>query len=206
MTKQGFSTDTSPSLLLRVRDPNDAEAWDQFLQIYTSIVRSYCFQRRIQASDVDDIVQEVMTAVSRGIRNFDYDPNKGRFRSWLGTVTANRIKAFFNRESRRNSHVVTDQTESGRMEGPWSDPDSEWTEIFSQRIFQLACNRIRGDFTDRTWECFVATWIRNESAPETAEKLQIPIHSVYVNKSRILKRLEKEVRLLAEDVPIPPGS
>ena len=29
----------------------------------------------------------------------------------------------------------------------------------------------------------------------------IPVHSVYVNKSRVLKRLENEVRILAEDVP-----
>ncbi|MEM8671344.1 MAG: sigma-70 family RNA polymerase sigma factor [Planctomycetota bacterium] len=195
-------TDTSPSLLIRIRDPEDSDAWGQFLALYTSIVRDYCIQRRLQPSDVDDLAQDVMTAVANSIRTFEYDPAKGRFRAWLGTVTANKIKSFLLKQSRRGGvpssrdHLVQVSNETV------SDPDSEWVSIFSERIFSTACARIRSKSAETAWACFEASWIRKSPASEVAETLGIPVHQVYVNTSRIMKRLESEVRLLAEDSPV----
>ena len=46
------------------------------------------------------------------------------------------------------------------------------------------------------------TWMENISAADVAAKLEIPIHSVYVNKSRVLKRLENEFLMLSDDYPL----
>jgi RNA polymerase sigma factor (sigma-70 family) len=198
---------TSPSLLIRIRNPGDVDAWGQFLDLYTTIVRDYCYQRKLQTADVDDIAQDVMALVTKTIQSFDYDPAKGRFRAWLGTVTANTIKTHLTREARRrkkstvpNGYEHTDL--SVGLPVHCSDPDSKWVEIFSERIFSAACARIRHNFNVVAWECFEATWIRNESASEIAGKLGISVHSVYVNKSRVLKRLESEIQLLADDLPV----
>ena len=198
-----MTSTTSPSLLLRVRNPEDKEAWDEFLDIYTPIVRTYCFQRQLQEADVNDIVQDVMSRIVKLIREFDYDPAKGKFRAWFGTIAANRIKTFVSRKSR------TEQAhgESGTptpIEN-YSDPDSEWIAIFSDQVYQAACARVRPAFEYTTWKCFEATWLRHEAAADVAADLGIPVHSVYVNKSRVLKRLENEVRILAEDVPFREG-
>jgi len=82
------------------------------------------------------------------------------------------------------------------------DPDSDWVRIFSERVLRSACDRIRKDFSDKTWSSFEATWVRNQNAGDVANKIGIPVHSVYVNKSRVLKRLESEIRMLADDMPI----
>ncbi len=190
---------TSPSLLLRIRDPNDQAAWEEFLSVYTVIIRDYCYQRRMQSADIDDVIQDVMMSVSRAIKRFEYDPAKGRFRAWLGTIAANCIKA---RMSRTNDKTVpTVSADDLILNGKCSDPDADWISVFSEHIFRTACNRVRKDFADKTWECFDASWIKNENAVEIAERLEIPVHSVYVNKSRVLKRLESEVKALTEDVP-----
>lgn len=198
---------TSPSLLIRIRNLGDADAWNQFLDLYTTIVRDYCYQRKLQTADVDDIVQDVMAAVTKTIRSFDYDPSKGRFRAWLGTITANTIKTHLTRESRRRNKTIKTKPEeyaNPNIGIPFqcSDPDSKWVEIFSERIFSVACARIRHNFSLVAWECFEATWLRNESASEIATKLGISVHSVYVNKSRVLKCLESEIQILAEDLPV----
>ena len=185
---------------MRIRNSDDRDAWDEFLDLYTPIVRAYCFQRRIQEADVDDIAQDVMSGVAKSIRSLQYDASKGRFRAWLGTVVANRIKTFINRNQYRNGKVTIDQSVS---DGQYADPDSDWVAIFSERILHVACNRIRCDFANQTWECFQATWVRHEPAADVAKNLGIPVHSVYVNKSRVLGRLKAEIRSLADDLPLP---
>ena len=47
------------------------------------------------------------------------------------------------------------------------------------------------------------TWLNNQPAAEVALILGLPIHTVYVNKSRVLKQLEAEVRALADDFLLP---
>ena len=190
---------TSPSLLLRIRDPNDQAAWEEFLSIYSVIVRDYCYQRQLQSADIDDVIQDVMMSVSTAIKRFEYDPAKGRFRAWLGTIAANCIKARMSRA--KDKSVPTVFADDLILNGTCSDPDADWVSVFSEQIVRTACNRIRKEFADNTWECFDASWIKNEDAVEIACRLGIPVHSVYVNKSRVLKRLESEVKLLADDLP-----
>lgn len=196
---------TSPSLLVRIRDPENTDAWEEFVEIYSPIVRRYCFQRGLQISDVEDITQDVMTTVTTKIRQFDYDPRRGRFRAWLGTVTANRIKTLLAKNSKRVGKVLQAVDEKDQSEHRYADPDSDWVDIFSEQIFRIACDRIRSVSSETAWRCFESTWIHNLSPQEVARRLEIAVHSVYVNKSRVLKRLEKEVQCLADDLPMIDG-
>ncbi len=54
-----------------------------------------------------------------------------------------------------------------------------------------------------TWQAFERVWIQGQGAAEAAADLGLSIEKVYVAKSRVLKRLEEEVRLLAEDALLP---
>ena len=188
---------TSASLLLRIRDPNDSDSWQQFESVYAPVIRSYCRRRGFQSSDIDDIAQEVMTAVSGAIQKFEYEPAKGRFRGWLATVTANKLRNFAAKSSikREQFSDYVDQL----ADSP--DSDSQWTELFMQQVFKAAQQKVRSEVGGKTWECFERTWIQNQTAAEVAEQLDIPIHSVYVNKSRVLKRLETEFLMLSNDFP-----
>ena len=56
---------TSSTLLARVRDAQDFEAWDQFLDIYTPMVRGFCSKRGLQAADAEDVSQVVSWNSSR---------------------------------------------------------------------------------------------------------------------------------------------
>jgi RNA polymerase sigma-70 factor (ECF subfamily) len=190
-------------LLIRIRDPLDQDAWSQFFELYEPIVRAYCFQRKIQRADIDDIAQEVMSAVSAAIKKFEYDPGRGRFRAWFGTVTASKINSFMGKQNRNQGGSSCNG--SPPIADQYVDPDTEWINIFSETVFRSACNRIRAGFSDSTWSSFEAIWMRNESAADVAVSLGIPVHSVYVNKSRVIKRLELEIRILADDMPIPRG-
>ena len=190
---------TSPSLLLRIRDPNDSESWQRFEAVYAPVIRSYCRRRGFQSTDIDDIAQEVMTSVAGAIQKFEYEPAKGRFRGWLATVTANKLRNFAAKSSIKPEQFVdyVDQLANS------PDSDSHWTELFMQQVFRAAREQVQQEVEEKTWQCFQKTWFENQPAADVAKDLNLPIHTVYVNKSRVLKRLENEFLMLSDDYPFP---
>lgn len=198
LSDERLSPQTSPSLLLRIRDSADEASWRVFSETYRPMVVSWCLKKGTPLSDAEDIAQEVMASVARAIKSFEYRPARGRFRAWLGTITANELNSHFGKKQRRPVGALP----SGSFAAPPADPDSDWVAVYASRIFEAACERVRGQFEPDTWHCFERTWIRKETAPQVASALGIPVHSVYVNKSRVLKRLEAEVLLLADEFPV----
>jgi RNA polymerase sigma-70 factor (ECF subfamily) len=87
--------------LVRIRDPNDKEAWRQFVQVYASVVYGFARQRGLQDADAADLMQEVFRAVAVSISRLDYDPGRRSFRGWLFTVTRNKLYNFLNGRRRR---------------------------------------------------------------------------------------------------------
>src|SRR5437762_5041573 len=82
---------TRPSLLVRIRDPRDAEAWSQFVDVYAPLVYGYARKRGLQDADAADLTQEVLRAVAAAIGRLDYDPQRGSFCGWLFTLAHHRL-------------------------------------------------------------------------------------------------------------------
>lgn len=191
---------THPSLLLRIRDASDADAWTEFVNVYGPIVYAYSRRRGLNDSDAADVTQEVMAQVAQSIGSFDYQPEKGRFRSWLGRVTKSKI----NRLRRRAEHSAGGERamQSELLENEVAEEtDSEWIEHFSAEIMNVALERIRPNFELATWQAFEAVWVHNRPAAEVAQEMGRPVVSVYLAKSRALARLRAEILSLAEDIP-----
>ena len=94
------SLGTRPSLLVRIRDPGDREAWRQFVALYAPLIHRLARQRGLQDADAADLTQDVLRAVAMAAPGLVYDPSRGSFRGWLFTVTCHKIHDF--RESRRH--------------------------------------------------------------------------------------------------------
>jgi RNA polymerase sigma-70 factor (ECF subfamily) len=193
------SLDTRPSLLLRLRDARDADAWETFVDTYGPLVYGYCRRKALQEADAADVTQEVLGEVARCIPAFRYDPERGRFRAWLGTLTRRRLARFLDSRQRRgpgsaSAHGLTD------VAGPEDDP--EWTTAFHQAVLQAALQRVRSHFEPTTWSAFERTWLEDRPPAEVAAELGIPLETVYVAKSRVLKALREKILELSEDLPL----
>jgi RNA polymerase sigma-70 factor (ECF subfamily) len=92
---------TRPSLLLRLRDPLDAESWRAFVTLYGPLILRFTRQAGLQDADAADVAQDVLARVARAIRDFTYRPECGRFRDWLGTAVRHRVRSFLKREAHR---------------------------------------------------------------------------------------------------------
>src|SRR5438552_10952747 len=82
---------TRASLLLRLGDPGDAEAWREFVDLYTPLVYGYARKQGLQDADAADLSQEVLGTVAGAMGRFQYDPGRGAFRNWLFTVVRRKL-------------------------------------------------------------------------------------------------------------------
>lgn len=201
MTGPLTSLETQSTLLLRIRDPKDAEAWRAFVALYGPLLYRYARSKGLQDADAADVGQDVLTQVARSMATFTYQPERGRFRDWLGTVTRQRIGRFV--ESQRRGARASGGEEGGdvlgRVVAPQAEP--EWTAEFNNHLLHAALARIRPLFQADNWRAFERVWFDQRPASEVAEGVGLPVAAVYVAKSRILKRLREEILLLAEDLP-----
>ncbi len=83
--------ETRPSLLIRVRDPADQAAWQEFAEIYRPVILRFARQKRLQAADAEDVAQEVLAAVAKAVEQREHDPKRAKFRTWLHRVATNAI-------------------------------------------------------------------------------------------------------------------
>lgn len=193
---------THPSLLLRVRDAGNHQAWNEFVDVYGPVIFNYCRLRQLQECDASDVAQEVLLRLSSALREFEYNPELGRFRDWLGVVTHRELLKFWNRRGRSQNlteSLAATQNESSTTEVP---ENSLWNDHFHSELLQAALVRIQSEFTEQTWAAFQLAWLEDQSPMQVAERLQIGIEKVYVAKSRALKRLREEVLRLSEDLPV----
>lgn len=184
--------ETRSSLLVRIRDPLDHVSWNSFVEIYVPLIYHYLRQRGLQDADASDVTQDVLTDVSRSIRSFDYQPEKGKFRNWLGMLAQRRCYKFW--EKNRPTNCAPEALAAVELE-----TDQVWCDTFQSHLLQLALAACKPRFEERTWQIFERTWLQSQKASQVSEELQIPLEIIYNARSRVLKQLEAEIVLMAED-------
>ena len=191
---------TQITLLQQVADQSDRRAWDRFAQTYGPLVYRYCQRRGLQEADALDVAQEVLLQVSRAIVDFRYDPERGRFRSWLGTVT-HRAMLKHAAQSRRSVIGLGGAASEQCLANYESQEslDEIWVESFNAHVYREATRRLRPHFSAETWHAFQATFAENRSPKEVADELQRTVGWVYQAKSQVTQRLRAEILYLAED-------
>lgn len=199
MEKQPSVRQTPPSLLLRIRNSGDQQAWQTFVDTYGPLIYNHCRQRGLQDADAADVMQLVLTQVSGSIKTFDYQPERGRFRDWLGTVTRHEIGRFAKKRERSAQPVGGDAQEAVLAGIESRGEDSAWTEEFNAHVYRTALDRVQPLFEEEVWKAFVAVWTNERPPEEVAQELGRRPDWVYKVKSRVLKRLEQEVKMLAEE-------
>lgn len=192
---------TRATLLIRLKDIDDAEAWSEFVQLYGPVVYGFARKRGLQDSDAADMVQEVLRSVARNAHRMEYDPKRGTFRGWLYTVTRNKIYNFLSAQKRqqRGAGDVSSQERLEAVADPKNDTEAVWELEYQRRLSSKAMDRVKHEFQPATWQAFWGTAVEGRAASEVGESLKMTSGAVYVAKSRVLARLRDEVqKLMAE--------
>ncbi len=186
---------TRASLLLRLRDSQDHEAWVEFVSLYEPVTYRLLRRCGLQDADAREVMQDLLMAVSRSIDRWDPAKERGSFRAWLRRVARNLV---INWLKQRQRHVIaTGGSDLQAMLSGLPDDSGPETAEFDQELrramFQRAAEQVRAEVQPATWQAFCETGIVGTSPAETAKKLGLTVGAVRVAKCRVLARLQAAV-------------
>jgi RNA polymerase sigma factor (sigma-70 family) len=197
----GDSPQTRASLLVRIRDSRDAQAWCQFVDLYAPLIHGFARKHGLQDADAADLTQDVLGVVARSIQKLEYDPRRGTFRSWLFTIVRNRVRNFLTR--RRPYEQGSGDTGTHNLleeqPDPSEAPDAGWEDHYHRQLFACAAKLVQARVHESTWQAFWQTTVEGRSPQDVAERLNITVAAVYLAKSRIMAQLKSCIRELQDE-------
>ena len=182
---------TRGSLLLRLQDDGaDRElSWQEFYETYAPVISGFARRAGCGASDVDDIVHDVMTGFFKASERFEYNPEFGRFRGYLKTATVNALRTRF-RKNRGKSTFDQELLEQqpAEVEALWSQ---EWLGQLIVRAMDSV--RMHSNIEISSWEAFELYGRRNVPVEEVSERLGMSPEAIRKAKSRISRLIRDEI-------------
>lgn len=189
---------TRGSLLLRLKEGDTLSrevSWDDFYRTYCPIIAGFARRAGCPATEVDDIIHEVMTGFFKASERFEYDPKQGRFRGYLKTATLNALRQRHRKERGKTSmdpSWMAQQPE--RVETLWA---REWLGQLIVRALEAV--RAGTSIEQRSWDAFELYGRRNVPIDEVAERLQMSPQAIRKAKSRISQLVRDEIDRLREE-------
>lgn len=182
---------TRVSFLKRLGDRDDALSWNEFHERYGELLFRYARRRGASWDEAEDIVQEVEMSLFRAMEEFQYDPARGRFRSYLRIAVIHamgrRAAKSPRREAGLDPHALADLVED-------DEPlDQRWENEWRLHRFRRAFRELAREFEPVTLEAFRLHVLADRSVEQTAEHLRLSKASVYQAKSRVLRRLKERI-------------
>jgi RNA polymerase sigma-70 factor (ECF subfamily) len=187
--------ETSHSLIARVKDLADGEAWTEFLGIYRPVVYRMAVRRGMQDADAQDVTQRVFLSVSQAIERWEPGPERPPFRAWLVTVTRNAITQWL-MQSRRDVGAGTSSLMDLLEALPSDDPQTTVEFLLEGRreALRWATQQIRAEFSESTWTLFWQTAVEGISVAKVAASSGRSPGAIYMARFRVLERLKQKVQ------------
>jgi RNA polymerase sigma-70 factor (ECF subfamily) len=191
---------TSQSLLERLHDRTDEQAWGRLLSVYEPWLRGWLSRHDLQAADVEDVLQDVLVVVSEKLPDFVHNGRPGAFRTWLRTILTHRLRHFL--RTRRNRQVVLSPHPLDDWAEQLADPDSalsrQWDREHDQQLVRRLVALIQPELNPTTWQVFRMLVLEDRPVAEVARRFRLTGNSVYIARSRVLARLRAELRGLVD--------
>jgi len=187
---------TSESLLVRIRQREDLEAWNRFVSLYTPLIYRWARQAGLDVHLASDLSQDVLAVVLQKIHEFQYNP-AGSFRAWLRTIKLHQFRWYWRR--RQRADILAGESWIQQLPDR-AALESSWDQSYRLELLQRALVTLRSDFAPRTWDALL-DWLQNadQSAEVVAGRHSVSPWTLYAAKRRLMKRLKVQLDGLWED-------
>lgn len=187
--------ETRASLILRLQDAHDVEAWGEFVELYSPVVFRAAVARGLQVADADNIVQEVFLAVAKSVGRWLERSDRGPFRAWLLRIARNEAFDLINAKATRK--IGTDGSEGEHLLADVAaaeDLSSVLDVEYQRAIFEHAAQHVRNAVAEHTWQAFWLTRIEGLSVEDAAARLNVRPGNIYFARSRVMARIKEFVQ------------
>jgi RNA polymerase sigma factor (sigma-70 family) len=206
MNSNHDSVPTRASLLLRLRDVDDQKSWQAFFETYWRLIYGFAVKQGLSPEDAEEVVQDTVLSIARGIDRFRYDPAVCPFKAWLMRLTRARIADLHRKRSRSLPSVTAQEIPEGDCNAAVGDCDltAIWNAEWEKNLIDSAMEQIRYRVSPLHFQIFDCHIRQGWTADETAKSLGVSKGMVYLTKHRVSLLLSSEMRRI-ERHPFPEG-
>ncbi len=187
-----MTSQTRGTLLERLRDGGDPLAWDDFFGRYWPMIYALARHRGCSEHTAEEVVQDVMLKVFHQRDVFQYDPQHGRFRDWLGTVVRNQVTDYRRRPAERV------RPRGGDSEGNGADPvaddlspDQAWEAVFENTMLMVLLEVVRRETNPRDYLAFELLTLHELPGTDVARITGLTRNVVYKARRKVFSRLRQ---------------
>ena len=193
--------ETSLSLLDRIRETSDPQSWDRLVTLYAPLLKRWVLSYEVQASDADDIVQDVLAIMVRDLPKFQHSERTGAFRGWLRAILVTRVKDFW--RSRRYRPMATGTSSIDEKLNQLKDEASEASQVWNcehdRYVLKQLMRLVQSQFEPKTWQAFYRQALKGHKPETVAKDLEMSMSGVYTAKYRVLNALRRESEGLIDE-------
>lgn len=182
---------TRSSIIARLRDPHDHDAWRTFDRLYGEVVVRYGMRRGLALDDAQDVRQIVLLSLVHRMQRFELLRERGRFRSYLGRVVGNAIHRHRRRAHYAREWLAPDLTLFERP-AEAAPADTVWDEEWSSHHLRRALETLRRSAQPRSIVIFERL-LAGDSPEDVARAAGASVDSVYKLQQRFRARLSELV-------------
>jgi RNA polymerase sigma factor (sigma-70 family) len=184
---------TSTTLLNRLLQMNQPEAWERFVHLYVPLLLVWARRQGLQVADAEDLVQEVLLKLLRELPTYERDEGQ-TFRGWLFRVTVNQCQDFRRRKATR---ALLGAGGLPEVVDPCMPPELGESD-YRRLLVRRGLEAIRLDFSEKTWAAFNGVMVECRSVADVAAELSLSANAVYLARNRVLTRIRLELDGLLE--------
>jgi RNA polymerase sigma factor (sigma-70 family) len=186
---------TNPSLLLRIKDPRDVEAWSQFHALYAPLLYRYACAQGLSHEDAEDVRATCYETVVRQIAGFDYQKSRGGFKAWLRTLVSRRVIDL----RRKRKEFAADSRELDEIPAREPPLDEVWEQQWREQHLRYCVEQVAKQVPDATFQAFQLL-VRDEcTAQEVCDRLGLTANQVYKAKARVLELVRAKMAEIDSD-------
>ena len=185
---------TRPSLLLRVRDHRDDQAWAEFDSIYRPLLHRFVSRCGLGQADAEDVVQHCMAAIGKHIHSFDYDAKKGRFKGWLRTLVNNRVR----NQWRKKREQIGETKDFRLAQERESEPEEVFDRLWMQEHLKHCLQQLRVEMPPATVAAYERYVLQEREAEEVCKEFDLTTDQLYRIKWRLTRKLSDMMRDLLD--------
>ena len=194
---------TRQSLLSRLKDWNDQESWKVFFDTYWRLIYNTAVKAGLTDAEAQDVVQETVLSVLKTMPKFEYDSEKGSFKTWLLQLTGWRITDQLRKRQRgidQRKPPTRTSTRTATIERV-ADPvglrlEATWNEEWERNLVEAAMERVKRKVDPKHYQVFDLCVVKDWSSARVARALKVNRGQVYLIKHRINNLIKKEIAYL----------
>jgi RNA polymerase sigma-70 factor (ECF subfamily) len=184
---------------MRLQNAKDVAAWDEFVELYGPVVYRSARRRGLQPADAENLVQQVLLAVTQSVSDWLLRDDRGRFRAWLLCIARNEAVNMLTLRAPRSLEEDGAEAMGKIEESPAFEEISALVDLEYQRaVFRWAAECVQKVVAPNTWQAFWLTHVEDLSIEQAAAKLGTRPGNIHFGRSRVMARIRQLVQQYEE--------